>query len=523
MASEGNGLSRAAAVGLAQQPRLEDHLRQLLDEERHAVGLADDVLDDLGRQRAPAREARHHALGVRARETPERDVRHVRARAPRESALGTAGEEHQDARRRPLVDAQPEELEGRRVDPVEVVDEEHERTIGGEPQKQREDDLERPLAAALRGHLERRMSMLVGQRQELREQRHRFRGGDGEAREHPLEPCEPLVGGVVAIPAEQPLEELDHWEERAVGVVRGPAAFEPGMRLARDALAEDLHQTGLPDARLAADEHDLTDTVLHLLPPVEEETRLLLAADEPREAAGDGDLETASRSRLSEQAVRAHRRRESLQALRAQVRDREEAARERVRRLAHDHRVGLRERLQPRGDVGRLADDADRSALVRRAELADDDQPAVHPDADRERRPALALELQVEVPDSLQDAERRAHGTLRVVLVGARIPEVQQDAVAEVQPHVPVEARRHADAHPLVAPHHVAQRLGVEPLGQRGRADEVREHDRHVAALGLREPRTAGAAEGGIGRALAATAGAAHRRSAHRFHAVSLK
>ena len=92
----------------------------------------------------------------------------------------------------------------------------------------------------------------------------------------------------------------------------------------------------------------------------------------------------------------------------------------------HDFtRLGLR--LQPRGEIRRLA--AGRTLSRRRADadLADDD-PASG-DADAGLKFGVAVEaLRLE---RLNDAQCRARGARRIVLVRLRIAEVNQHAVAE--------------------------------------------------------------------------------------------
>ena len=116
-----------------------------------------------------------------------------------------------------------------------------------------------------------------------------------------------------------------------------------------------------------------------------------------------------------------------------------------------------------------------------------------------------------------QDAEARSHRALGVVLV-ARESRRGKDPVAEELRDVPLEAFDHPRARLVEGrPTSRQEIFGIAGAGRTDEPTEIQNDHGQVTALGLREPRTAGAAEGGIGRARAATAGAAHRRSAHRL------
>ena len=78
------------------------------------------------------------------------------------------------------------------------------------------------------------------------------------------------------------------------------------------------------------------------------------------------------------------------------------------------------------------------------------------------------------------------HRPRRVVLVGTRVAEVHQHAVAEQLGHVAFVGGHRGGDSLVVAAQGLAQVLGVEACRQRRRADEVAEHDGQLAALGIR-------------------------------------
>ena len=146
--------------------------------------------------------------------------------------------------------------------------------------------------------------------------------------------------------------------------------------------------------------------------------------------------------------------------------------------------------LQPGGDVDGVAGD---QPLGRPA----DDLPGI--DAD----PSLELEL---AQGSLH-LLRHAHGAQRVVLAHNRHAEHGDDGVADELLHGPAVLLDDR-LHPLeVAGQQSLQRLRVDRLAERCRADDVAEHDRHDLPLHARSVRPSGSR--GYGRGL---------RDVWRFH-----
>src|SRR5262249_43302218 len=134
--------------------------------------------------------------------------------------------------------------------------------------------------------------------------------------------------------------------------VRRAAAFEGGVGLVGDALAEHAHQARLADARLAAEEHRAPAAAAHHLPAIEEQGDLLLAADERRPAArGDRGWSGA----LPAHAMGGDRLREPLQLLYAERRAAKPAFGDPERGATDHHRPGFGHALEPRRDVDRLA------------------------------------------------------------------------------------------------------------------------------------------------------------------------
>jgi len=136
--------------------------------------------------------------------------------------------------------------------------------------------------------------------------------------------------------------------------------------------------------------------------------------------------------------------------------------------------------LQPRSQVRGVADDAALLRLPRSDEVADDDQAGRDPDPHAQRRSRRGDEFR----RSLDDREPGLHGALGVVFVGLRIAEIGEHPVADVfgdEATVALDRRRAAA---MVGADDLAHVLGIEPRGECGRADEIAEHHREMAALG---------------------------------------
>ena len=95
----------------------------------------------------------------------------------------------------------------------------------------------------------------------------------------------------------------------------------------------------------------------------------------------------------------------------------------------------------------------------------------------------LFIQCRVELSDRLDHSQSRPHGSLRVVFVRLRITEVHQKAIAEILGDMPVVSGNDLGAGVLVRAHHLAPVLGVEPIGERRRVDEVAEQNGELSAL----------------------------------------
>ena len=135
--------------------------------------------------------------------------------------------------------------------------------------------------------------------------------------------------------------------------------------------------------------------------------------------------------------------------------------------------------MQPGGEVRGFADDR---LFLRRAladQIADDHQTGGDPD------PRLQLDgSDLEAAHRVGYAKPSADRPLGVVLMRTRKPEIHQYAVAHVLGDKAVEAPDDLGDAAMVCGDDLAQILGIELRGKRGRAHEIAEHHRQLPALG---------------------------------------
>jgi hypothetical protein len=228
--------------------RVED----LLDEERVALGALMDLVHE-PRGRRLAQDGLELTRDLRAAEALELDALHRPdalpsgdERAQRMAAVqlvGAEADDHEHAVRVERAHEQGHEVERRAIGPVEVLDHEHERALGGEPLDHADDQLEQTgrAAVAQRRRAGRAVGVEVGQ--------HLRQLGAGR----PDEGIELLGGRIAHERAERVRERA---ERQALAAHLDATAREhPGARRAR-ALGRLLDEPRLAHAGLAAEEDD---------------------------------------------------------------------------------------------------------------------------------------------------------------------------------------------------------------------------------------------------------------------------
>ncbi len=161
-------------------------------------------------------------------------------------------------------------------------------------------------------------------------------------------------------------------------------------------------------------------------------------------------------------------------------------AEHRARGRADDDLVRLRQCLQTRRQVRRLADDRGFRRRSFADLVADDHRSGGDADPHRELDPGRPADRGIQLRHRIDDIETRPHRSLGLVLMGARVAEIDQDAVAHVLGDKAVVAPDRGTAPALKRRDDIAQIFGVHPGRECGRSDQVAKHHGQLAALGLR-------------------------------------
>ncbi len=219
-----------------------------------------------------------------------------------------------------------------------------------------------------------------------------------------------------------------------------------------------------------------TERLLPVAPAIELE-RLVVALEPPAR-------HRVQRAGARHHLVAAQRLGAALHRDQVQQAIHERLRRRRHRGLADDdaHAVLLREALEPRGHVHRIADcGVDQPVL--RAHVADDHLSGVDAHPEVQMRPAPRREDRLQHRERGHHVERRLAGAAGVIrLVHGRVPE-RFDRVARVLGQHPVVAEhhvRHLGAVAVEQRHQGGRRQGV---GEGGEAPQVAEQHGHLARL----------------------------------------
>ena len=268
-------------------------------------------------------------------------------------------------------------------------------------------------------------------------------------------------------------------------VKRRTADRHPDVVLA-GRLSQALHQAGLADPGLALDQHDLAAAMATAVPGAQQQPHLLLAPDEGCRTPGPGRGKPALDIPRRQDAPGRHRLGEPLQLRCPQILEVEVIAEHRAGGRADDDLVRLRQGLQTRRQVRRLADDRGFRCGSFADLVADDHRSGGDADPHRELDPGRPGDRGIQLRHRIDDVETRPHRPLGLVLMGARVAEIDEDAVAHVlgDKAVVMPDRRTAPA--LIRRDHIAQIFGVHRGGECGRSHQVAKHHGQLAALGLR-------------------------------------
>ena len=410
----------------------------------------------------------HELCGLIARERRKRERQRVRlATSPggaacEELRAGRADDEQRYARR--PVDEMVDEVEEAFVGPVEVLEDEDERALVGDPLEQ----------AAPCG---KRLVLALTPPGDVLDPRQRAEMAEGPfdvvARQSRRDDRPELsLGLVLRVRLEDAGVRLHHLAQRPETdplAVRQRSALAPvdELGVVLDGLEQLVDEAALADPRLTDERHQLDLAgASRPLERVEQRVELAAPADERRpHAARDVHADACpclhrlpglDRLRL---ALRLHR-------LGLAVVDR--FASRAPRRLADEDAVDRCIGLKPRRGVDDVAGHHALTLLGPRAER-DERLPGVDADAE--------LELGLLVEDPVTDCERGADGALRVVLVRHRRAEDGHHRVADELLHRAAEALELVAQPGVVGTEQRPHLLRIHLLGARREADEIGEED----------------------------------------------
>src|SRR6516162_5670854 len=204
----------------------------------------------------------------------------------------------------------------------------------------------------------------------------------------------------------------------------------------------------------------------------------LLVAPDKQGFAGAQSLEPAAAPALAEHTEGPDRRRQPFELDLTEALVLEQAADQPPRILGNDDFVRVGERLQPRGKIWRLADDRLLSGGPRSDQIADHREPGSKADADFQQLGCFKSAYY------LDHGEAGPHRALRIILMRSRVAEIGEHAIAHIPGDEPIELVDDIGDDAKVFVDNLAQILGVEPHGERGRANEITEHHCERPALG---------------------------------------
>ena len=275
----------------------------------------------------------------------------------------------------------------------------------------------------------------------------------------------------------------------------------PDLRgaLVAEMLSQGAGDSALADARLSRDVRRCSQSLDDAVPAIEELRQLGFPSDERRQPTSFGDFQSVHDARGTHDARCLSGTGDALEDEHSKRLCFEVASCETLGLRADQNRSGLCCGFQSGGDVGHLTDDGVLLAGLAAAHLTGYHKPAVNADADLQGHAEGLLEpVTIEFCDSFHDPQCGVNRTMRVVLVGSGIAEVDQKPVAHVLSGETSEALGGVGAYILVGDDDVSEIFRIEAFGEGSGADKVAEQDGDVAPLasvGSRDRVAARAAE----------------------------
>ena len=195
-----------------------------------------------------------------------------------------------------MIDQETEQLQRGRIDPVEIFHDKEQGLPGRDAQQNAQQGLQGLLLLLRRRQVQRSISSRKREGEEGSEQGYGLCQRQAILHQEALQLAELLLGGLVALKAQgHALQQVDQRIQGRMLVIRRTLARrQPRLRLSGHMLFQYLHQARFANARLAAQQHHLPETVLDLRPALQEQRRFLLPPHQRGQAgAADGFQATA--------------------------------------------------------------------------------------------------------------------------------------------------------------------------------------------------------------------------------------
>ena len=188
--------------------------------------------------------------------------------APRPGRLELGAEGHEQENRQVpgAVDHEAEKIEGRGIDPMDVLDHHQHGRLLGSRLDDAADDVEDALFQFLGFEGERRVPAARRQRQEGRQQGCHLGHREPETAERRLDLVEPLWRPVGGVEAELPPQLLDHRMQGAVPVIGRRVVEDAAHGFAFQALAQPVRDARLAEPGLAGEQDHLSLAIPSLGP-----------------------------------------------------------------------------------------------------------------------------------------------------------------------------------------------------------------------------------------------------------------
>ena len=217
----------------------------------------------------------------------------MRLPRPRRLKLGPEGRDQQHRHSRDMFNRQIEQLARGRVGPMQILEDHQYGLPLRQTSELSQQRLECLFLLSLWREVESGVTIVEGQRQKLRQQRHVTFGGCIRRKER-LQLVEPRRRRIVAREAGRPFELADEREQGAILVMRRAEIAQSRISLALDAVSEGLDQSRFPNPRLCRDQHHTPRTRFRLRPSTPQQLDFLLASDERGQFGLDATPRTGS-------------------------------------------------------------------------------------------------------------------------------------------------------------------------------------------------------------------------------------